>query len=165
MMDEELIEYNSNEIQIERDTIKYYLAGTYYEDAPHKSWKLDIVNTIQGFKIIEPKFVGIKHDFYDPHPISGAWSTDIIKNDKFHIQNSDILIAYIHKITIGTTMEIFYANSLGKRVYVIDPNGENKLKTNLWLFGHCDCVFSSVEECATHIMNMMYKLHHWYRDN
>lgn len=147
------------------EIVNYYLAGTHYDEEPHKSWKQELIDSLQGVRIVEPKFQNIRHNFYDPNPIAGAWSTDIIKNDKLHIQKSDILVAYISKITIGTTMEIFYANSLNKRVYVIDYKGQNKLKTNLWLFGHCDCVFSSVDECATHIINMMYKLHNWHIDN
>ena len=147
-----------------KETIRYYLAGTHYEEEPHKNWKQHIVESIQGFGIVEPEFENIKHNFYDPNPVPGAWSTDIIKNDKQHIQNSDILIAYIDRISIGTTMEIFYAHSLGKRVYVIDYNGKNKLCKNLWMAGHCDCIFTSVDECANHILDMMYKLHKWYLD-
>lgn len=134
----------------------FYLAGTIYEEDPHKSWKQKFGDILAAAETEDTIF-----GFFDPNPLPGSCTTDIISYDKQRIQHCDALVAYIQRLSVGTIMEIFYAKSLGKPVYVIDFNGKNKLENNLWLRGHCDCVFNSVEDCASHILKMVEKTTKW----
>lgn len=136
--------------------IDFYLAGTIYDEEPHKSWKIKFGNILAEAETDEVIF-----GFYDPDPKPECCTTDVIAFDKMKISKADALVAYIDRLSVGTIMEIFYAKSLGKPVYVIDFDGKNKLKDNLWLRGHCDCVFTSIEECTSHILKMMEKITKW----
>ena len=44
---------------------------------------------------------------------------NIVNRDLELIQGCDFLIAYIKKVTFGTTMEIKYAHDIGKKVFII----------------------------------------------
>jgi len=70
---------------------------------------------------------------------------EIINRDKDLIKCCDILVAYITKITVGTTMEILLSWELAKDIYIINPTLE--FKRDMWLSYHITKMFSSIDEC------------------
>lgn len=125
-----------------------YLAGTIYNDTPHSLWK-------EEFKH------GLDKEYFtthDPEPQFEAHTPDVIARDKQIITKCDILVAYINRVTFGTTMEIFYAYSFGnKPVFVIDTTDTRGLKNDLWLSGHCHKIFKNPTDASDYINEYMKK--------
>lgn len=89
------------------------------------------------------------------HLDNKIWSTSekerIVKNDMFLMNYSDILVAYVNKITAGTMMEIFYTkHNLEKPVYLIDPS--QSLWNDVWLSQHYTYLFENIENCFDQII-------------
>ena len=124
---------------------KIYLAGTIYTEMPHMAWKSQLLS------YSEPE----KYRFYDPQPsLENVYEYSYIIRDKAWISDSDALVAYIHIISAGTSMEIFYAYQFQtKHVIIIDPN--EVLHRNLWLSYHNNKIVRSVKECSEHIHNIL----------
>jgi len=126
--------------------IRIYLAGTIYDDEPGKSWKKDFTKKFED--------VEYKYEFFDPDPINEP-EPYFVARDKAEIQKCDILVAYIERVTVGTTMEIFYAHSLGtKPVMIINPTG--KLYTDLWMNEHIHYLTGTISDCVNHILKMKF---------
>jgi nucleoside 2-deoxyribosyltransferase len=74
---------------------------------------------------------------------------NIVERDLLLLKRSDILIAFIEKLTAGTIMEMVYAKILGKKIYVINPKFD--LWNDIWLSYHTDKFFKTIEDCFNHI--------------
>lgn len=75
--------------------------------------------------------------------------TQIVEKDIELIDKSDLFVAYIEKPTFGTVMEIVYAYSNGKPIFVINPN--LTLNREIWLRYHTTKLFDSIDECFGYI--------------
>jgi len=69
----------------------------------------------------------------------------IIQRDKKLILKSDILVAYINRLSFGTIMEVMYSYDHGIPVYVINPSGE--FLDDPWLLFHSIKQFRRIEDC------------------
>jgi nucleoside 2-deoxyribosyltransferase len=80
----------------------------------------------------------------------------IVNKDKKAILSSDIFVAYIGEkgCTFGTAMEIIFAHSNGKPVYIIDETG--KYKHDVWLKYHTTKYpfFENINECFKYILEV-----------
>jgi len=112
---------------------KIYLAGTKSE--------------FQYRKFIKETY-SEKLTFIDPFEIE-LNQNSIVKNDLQLIDNSDLLVAYITKITVGTTMEIMYACRKGIPTYVIT---NDVFKEDPWLKYYSSKFFNSFAECMMGVM-------------
>ena len=99
----------------------------------------------KGFTVLNPfdhNKIAIKYcETWDYHPEKRTESLarKIVTLDKECIDKADLVLAFVTQPSIGTSMEIFYANQTGKPVYII---------TNLqspWLMSHGK-VLNSIEE-------------------
>ena len=126
-------------------TYKIYLAGTIYNDSPHSEWKSELL------KYCDPE----KYRFYDPEPAyENCYEHSYVVRDKAWISDSDALVSYIHRISAGTCMEIFYAYQFQtKHVILIDP--DDMLNKNMWLSYHSHKIVRTVKECSEHIHNIL----------
>ena len=71
---------------------------------------------------------------------------EIVNGDKEDLDNSDILLAYCPKPSVGTSMEILYFWGRGSTVIVHEnPN------PSPWLIYHCDALFSNFESAYVYI--------------
>lgn len=69
---------------------------------------------------------------------------EIIANDLRALTESDLIIAYVFKISVGTSMEIFYMNRvLSKPVIIVFIPSEESETIPLWLYAHANLVFHS----------------------
>lgn len=71
----------------------------------------------------------------------------LVQVDLEHIGKSEIILANMWKISIGTIMELVYASQLHKNVYVVCE----KKYESLWLLAHCDRVFRTLPEAVNYI--------------
>lgn len=59
----------------------------------------------------------------------------IVEGDKWDIEDCDVLLANCWQVSAGTSMEIFYAHSLGKRVVaIVQPD----VKVSPWITYHAE---------------------------
>jgi len=138
-----------------------YLAGTIYDEEPHKGWKrkfMDIAREVDSHKVIDIRSLSV-FNFYDPNPSrDDNIGYEVISRDKSAIEKSDVLVAYINKISIGTAMEIKHAFDQ-QNITIIVINPAMNLIHDLWLTYHSHQVFIHLEEAALFLKDF------WNRSN
>lgn len=67
---------------------------------------------------------------------------DIVEGDKRDIDNSDIVVAFCPRPSVGTSMEVYYAWSRGLRVLIYAPPAA---PISPWLRYHSHGIFHSAE--------------------
>ena len=74
-----------------------------------------------------------------------AAAEDVITRDLEDISKCDMTIAYLFRIGVGSSMEIFWTSRiLGKPVIVVfTPTDEGVEGIPLWLYGHANLIFQS----------------------
>jgi len=78
----------------------------------------------------------------------------IVDEEKKIIEsNTDILVAYIRRFTIGTTMEIMHAYNHSIPVFIITPNVE--FRKDLWLAYHASRFYPSIDDCFRYIISLI----------
>lgn len=68
---------------------------------------------------------------------------EIVQLDKLDVERCDMILAACPKPSVGTSMEIFYAWTLGKPVYAVVPDGA---PVSPWLRYHSTRICSTFEE-------------------
>jgi nucleoside 2-deoxyribosyltransferase len=124
--------------------LKIYLAGTIYSHGDHGSWKHRMCD----------EFVNLdgEYEFIDPDP-STECNHAMVARDKALIESCDVFVAYIARLTIGTTMETYHAyiqNNIP--IIIIDPN--YLLAGDIWMEVHAHCIVKSVEEASDIIKSL-----------
>lgn len=115
--------------------MRVYLAGPINgcTDGEAKDWRAYIAKTgPDSCEYLDPMtrdYRGVEDFFY---PI-------IVQKDKDDIDDCDVVLASCPTPSVGTSMEIFYAHSLGKTVICVVPSGS---KVSPWLRVHSDIVLS-----------------------
>ena len=110
------------------------------EDRECISWREEAKQKLKDFEVIDPMerdYRGVEAENYGR----------IVEEDKELIENSDILLVNQVKLSVGTSMEIFYAWQRAKHVIVISPNGEN----SPWLVYHSEKILQSLDEAVNYI--------------
>ena len=135
--------------------VRIYLAGTIYKEEPDKLWKRQLRDYFNPKEdVADQNLQNDMYDFFDPDPQPGA-DVYVVARDKAEIQKCDILVAYIQRPTVGTSMEILYAHMLGtKPIIIINPNG--KMLGDLWLRSCSQCWTKSILECSEWIKSMRF---------
>lgn len=67
---------------------------------------------------------------------------EIVENDKLDIQASDALLVLYDKPSVGTSMEVFYAHSLGKTIVLVDKSDK---PLSPWMLYHCTRVYRNLD--------------------
>lgn len=75
----------------------------------------------------------------------------IVEGDKLDIDNSDIVLVYYEKPSVGTSMEILYAWQEGTPVIIVS---EKETSLSPWLTYHSYRIFKSLEEACKAINEM-----------
>lgn len=86
-------------------------------------------------------------DFIDPMRTDYRWSElehyrEIVELDKRDIRDSDALVVMFTKPSVGTSMEILFAWTLGKPVVVIN---ETNKPVSPWMRYHATCIVRTKE--------------------
>jgi len=88
-------------------------------------------------------------DLFDPIQEHDQNTPDLVDLDKKAIRDCDIFVAYVKKYSAGTMMEIEYAHSIGKPVYVI---AKGIYSTDKWIAHHTTNFFPSIKTCFNYIL-------------
>lgn len=77
--------------------------------------------------------------------------SEIVTLDKVDVSCSDVILAMCPRPSVGTSMEIFFAWTLGKPVYVVAPTGA---PVSPWLRYHSTRVCKSLNEAIEAIKSI-----------
>jgi nucleoside 2-deoxyribosyltransferase len=69
-------------------------------------------------------------------------ATDFVQRDLEDIENCDVLIAYLPRLSAGTCMELFYAKRISKKVIVVSEMD----CLSPWIVVHSDVILKSFNE-------------------
>lgn len=141
---------------LRKNEIHVYLAGpiSFAEDLQEyrKSLTEGLQKISTKFKIHDPweREQVSAHAVKSPMEVAAleekkATAEDIVTKDLEDIESCDMLIAYMFRIGVGTSMEIFWASRvLDKPVIVVySPSEEGIEGVPLWLYGHANLIFQS----------------------
>jgi len=116
-----------------------YLSGTLDGDPFRESWRRRVkIKLRKKFKIINPmdyKYQEGKH-------------RAIVNKDRKHIRQSNILIVDGTKPGWGTAMEMFYAKSLRKKVYVFVHDEWR----SPWLINYSSIIFEGLDDIINFLL-------------
>jgi nucleoside 2-deoxyribosyltransferase len=83
---------------------------------------------------------------------ANAWlpqiAEEIVHNDRRDIIESDILLANTYKQSSGTAMEIFFAWTLEKEIWILNPDFP---MISPWLIHHGDFFFCKIEQILNYL--------------
>ncbi len=103
------------------------------------NWREQVKTALKGrYNFLDP----MVRDFRNVNTIGKE--KEIVDKDKKDIDNSDILFAYTPKVSVGTTMEVFYAFTKRNNITVIVVCPlENP---SPWLRHHTDFFFTNLQQ-------------------
>ena len=119
---------------------------------------MSIVYLAGGFKSGWQNSVISMHELINPFEKekNGVWNIEKICTwDKYAIQKSDIVFAYLEKDNpsgIGLSCEVGYARALNKIVILVNEKQEDKFS---FLCGFADIVFSNYEEGLDYLNRLL----------
>ena len=129
-----------------------YLAGPIFgcADSECRDWRA----TVRG--ILADYVRHWDHDVIDPmdrdyrgREDEPGIAREVVEGDKDDIRRCDVVLVYYDHPSVGTSMEVFYAHSIGKRVVVFNVTGG---RLSPWLRHHatrvCATLEDAVRECA-----------------
>lgn len=76
---------------------------------------------------------------------------EIVELDKLDIDTCDVLLVNYVKPSVGTSMEIFYAWTLGKPIFVVAPTG---IILSPWLIYHSTEILNTFEGAYKKLENL-----------
>lgn len=100
--------------------------------------------TKHGYKVLDP---WKRERVLYRHISSQKWWNKVpphkfIQRDLKDIKKSDLLVAYLPKLSAGTLMELFYAKQKGKKAVVIT----DMKNLSPWIVAHTDRLFKTIKE-------------------
>lgn len=75
-------------------------------------------------------------------------ANEIVTLDKLDIRNSNYILVWYEKPSVGTSMEIFYAHSLGIPLILIDKREDRTKNLSPWLIHHTTALVQSIDEAV-----------------
>lgn len=123
--------------------MKIYLAGPINgcSDIECTNWREYVKKELNYYTLIDP----MRRD-YRGKELSSA--NEIVVLDKIDVANCDVFLANCPKPSVGTSMELFYAHSLGKIIITVVPPNETP---SPWLIYHSTKIFTSLKEAVSWI--------------
>jgi len=128
---------------------KIYLCGPINgcTDFEATNWR-DLIKNTWNYECIDP----MNRD-YRGRELEPGIAKEIVDGDIEDINNSDLIVVFYEKPSVGTSMEVFYAkHTLGKPVVVIDISGK---PLSPWLLHHSDVQVKSMAEAEIAVNRLL----------
>ncbi len=122
--------------------LRAYIAGPIQGLEEKQEYREVLAGLLQeyGFKPVDP---WLREQAYYRGPASGTGEAyKLVRRDLLDLQYCELMVAYMPELSAGVAMEIYYAKSKGKKVYLISPIGD----LSPWLLAHVDKVFKTIRE-------------------
>jgi hypothetical protein len=118
--------------------MKVYLCGPINgrTDADCKDWR-------ERAKEVFPDALDPMDRDYRGRELEPGIAAEIVENDKKDIIASDAMLVMFDRPSVGTSMEVLFANERGLRIHLVDVSGR---PLSPWLRYHVSFVHTSLEE-------------------
>ncbi len=128
--------------------MKIYLAGAINgcTDAQMSDWR----DAMQAREYATPvTFLDPTVRDYRDRELTPGTPNEIVTLDKRDIENSDCLVVWYEKPSVGTSMEVFYAHSLTIPIILIDKREYNPTRNlSPWLVYHSTRIVQSIDDAV-----------------
>ena len=132
---------------------KIYLSGPIMDENldAAKTWRERATAALQGhFLILDP----MRRNFKDREVDS---ANEIVEFDLQDVREADILLVNYNKVSIGTSMEVFYAaHDLGKFIVAFSPYPYKDCSP--WMVRYCTKILPSLEAATAYILDHFIQL-------
>ena len=140
--------YRFNHIGDETMSItRIYLAGAINgcTDAQMSDWRDAMKARSYTF---DAKFLDPTDRDYRGRELTLGVPSEIVTLDKRDIEDSDYLVVWYEKPSVGTSMEIFYAHSLTIPIILIDKREDRSKNLSPWLVYHSTALVQSIDDAV-----------------
>lgn len=121
---------------------KVYIARSFLVSDSKYKYALDVKTSYSGIlEIIDPLLYEEDIENYK----------NLVQTDINLIASSDILVAFIMQLSIGTISKIVYAYKCGIPVYIINPT--RTFLQDPWLKYHSEKIYENMKDCYKDIIN------------
>lgn len=116
-----------------------YLAGPINDctDAECRDWRERMKEELPDVIFLDP----MRRDYRNLESMETA--AEIVENDKQDVMDSDVILVYHDRPSVGTSMEILYAFENGKYILTVGCTGK---PLSPWILYHSSKVVSTLEE-------------------
>jgi len=131
--------------------IKIYLAGPIAGLEEQQDYRQSIAESLkrvsEKFEILDPwereklEMPDLTYSEIEDPEERKQFAEEIVIRDLKDIQSADVLIAYVFRISSGTSMEIFWMNRVLRKPVITIYTAKEKLP--LWIYIHSTLVFTS----------------------
>lgn len=133
--------------------MKIYLSGPIMDAAAGEasSWRARARKALEGnFAILDP----MRRNFKDREVDS---ANEIVEFDLQDVRDADILLVNYDKVSIGTSMEVFYAaHDLGKFIVAFSPF--SFAECSPWMVRYCTKILPSLDAATAYITDHFVQL-------
>ena len=122
---------------------RVYLCGPINgcNDTQARTWREEFKARSTDLELVDP----MKRDYRGKE---AANYREIVDLDKLDIRSCDVVVVMYVQPSVGTSMEVFYAWTLGIPVIVIDQSGK---PLSPWLKYHSTAIVETIHEVLTKI--------------
>lgn len=122
--------------------LRVYIAGPIQGLEEKQKYREVLAGLLEeyGFKPLDPWLR--EQAYYRSLTADVSEAYKLVRRDLLDLQYCELLVAYMPRLSAGVAMEIYYAKSKGKKVYLISPMED----VSPWLLAHTDRVFKNVGE-------------------
>lgn len=125
---------------------KIYLSGPIMDEQldAAKTWRERATQALSDhFRVLDP----MRRNFKDREVDS---ANEITEFDLQDVRDADILLVNYNKVSIGTSMEVFYAaHDLGKFIVAFSPHSYKDCSP--WMVRYCTKILPSLDEALVYI--------------
>lgn len=137
-----------NNLEKQPEYKKIYLSGPIMDvsEGAAREWRMEARKILQDyFKILDP----MRRNFKDREVDS---SNEIVEFDLQDVRDADIILVNYSKVSIGTSMEVFYASyNLGKFVITFSPLTFKDCSP--WMIRFSTKILPSLEDACKYLIN------------
>ena len=126
--------------------LKVYLCGPINgcNDSECKDWR-------EYAKLIIRKAIDPMARDYRGRELEPGIVREIVENDKADIESCDWVLVYYDRPSVGTAMEVLYANQHHKGVVIVDVSAK---PLSPWMSYHSDCSVPTLNEALEFLKNV-----------
>lgn len=117
-------------------------------DADARNWR-ELAKTLWKGETLDP----MRRD-YRGRELEPGIAAEIVAGDIEDIQTCDAVLVFFDKPSVGTSMEVFYAKQLHRKVVVIDAQDK---PLSPWLVHFSDAQVKTVEEAVEYLHRALFR--------
>ena len=138
-----------------------YLAGPINDctDAECRDWRKRMQDEIPDINFLDP----MRRDYRTPGSDQDVEAyTNIVESDKKDIDDSDVILVFHDRPSVGTSMEILYAFDNGKYILTVGCTGKS---LSPWILYHSTKIVDTLDEAIEELKKIASQYSEFEVDN